>query len=56
MFDLDPDNRITFSDIRYHALFKKYFPQVNQASKTLYSKKYQPSKIVKKYSLEKEIL
>lgn len=48
MFDLDPENRITFSDIRYHALFKKYFPVVNQASKILYSKKFQPSKIIKR--------
>ena len=48
MFDLDPDNRITFSDIRYHPLFKKHFPVVNQASKILYSKKFQPSKIIKK--------
>lgn len=54
MFDLDPDNRITFSDIRYHPLFKKHFPVVNQASKILYSKKFQPSKIVKKLDPKKK--
>jgi serine/threonine protein kinase len=47
MFDLDPDNRITFSDIRRHPVFKKHFPVVQEASKILYSKKFQPSKIIK---------
>ena len=28
MFDLDPDNRITFSDIRKHPIFAKHFPVV----------------------------
>jgi len=54
MFDLDPDNRITFSDIRYHNIFKKHFPVVNQASKILYSKKFQPSKIIKKLDPKKK--
>lgn len=50
MFDLDPDNRITFSDIRRHPIFAKHFPVVAEASKILYSKKFQPSqsKIMKK--------
>lgn len=50
MFDLDPDNRITFSDIRRHPIFAKHFPIVAEASKILYSKKFQPSqsKIMKK--------
>ena len=48
MFDLDPDNRITFSDIRRHPVFIKHFPVVAEASKILYSKKFQPSKIIKK--------
>ena len=47
MFDLDPDNRITFSDIRRHPIFAKHFPVVAEASKILYSKKFQPSKIIK---------
>lgn len=48
MFDLDPDNRITFSDIRRHPIFAKHFPVVAEASKILYSQKYQPSAIIKK--------
>lgn len=48
MFDLDPDNRINFSDIRRHPIFAKHFPVVAEASKILYSKKFQPSKIIKK--------
>ncbi len=48
MFELDPDDRITFSDIRKHPVFQKHFPIVQEASKILYSKKFQPSKIVKK--------
>jgi hypothetical protein len=48
MFDMDIDNRITFSDIRRHPVFAKHFPIVAEASKILYSKKFQPSKIIKK--------
>lgn len=50
MFDLDPDRRISFSDIRRHPVFSKYFAVVSEASKILYSKKFkqQPSKIMKK--------
>lgn len=47
MFDLDPDNRINFSDIRRHPIFAKHFPVVAEASKILYSKKFQPSKIIR---------
>ena len=47
IFDTDIDNRITFSDIRRHPVFAKHFPVVAEASKILYSKKFQPSKIVK---------
>jgi serine/threonine protein kinase len=36
MFDLDPDNRINFSDIRKHPIFAKHFPIVSEASKILY--------------------
>lgn len=53
MFDLDPDNRITFSDIRKHPVFVKHFPVVAEASKILYSKKFQPSKIIKKSFINK---
>ncbi len=48
MFELEPDDRITFSDIRLHPVFAKLFPVVPLASKILYGKKFQPSKIVKK--------
>ena len=47
MFELEPDDRITFSDIRRHPVFLKHFPVVAEASKILYSKKFQPSKIIK---------
>ena len=47
MFELEPDDRITFSDIRRHPVFIKHFPVVAEASKILYSKKFQPSKIIK---------
>jgi len=47
MFDTDPERRITFSDIRKHPVFAKHFPVVHEASKILYSKKFQPSKIIK---------
>ncbi len=53
MFILDPDDRITFSDIRRHPVFAKLFPVVAQASKILYSKKFQPSKIIKKSMINK---
>jgi serine/threonine protein kinase len=53
IFDLDPDNRITFSDIRRHPVFAKHFPVVAEASKILYSKKFQPSKIIKKSFINK---
>lgn len=60
MFDLDPDNRITFSDIRRHPIFAKHFPVVAEASKILYASKFQPSKIVlkegkKKHQAQKHI-
>ena len=48
MFELDVDERITFSDIRRHPVFVKHFPIVAEASKILYSKKFQPSAIIKK--------
>ncbi len=48
MFDLDPDTRINFSDIRRHPIFAKHFPVVPEASRILYSQKYQPSAIIKK--------
>lgn len=48
MFELDPEKRITFSDIRKHPVFAKHFPVVAEASKILYSKKFQPSKVIKK--------
>jgi serine/threonine protein kinase len=47
MFDLDPENRINFSDIRKHPVFAKHFPIVAESSKILYSKRFQPSKIIK---------
>jgi serine/threonine protein kinase len=47
IFELDPDRRITFSDIRKHPVFSKLFPVIQEASKILYSKKFQPSKIIK---------
>ena len=53
MFDLDPDSRINFSDIRRHPIFAKHFPIVAEASKILYSKKFQPSKIIKKDFINK---
>ena len=53
MFDTDIDNRITFSDIRRHPIFAKHFPVVAEASKILYGKKFQPSKIQKKSVLKK---
>jgi hypothetical protein len=54
MFDLDPDNRITFSDIRRHPVFAKHFPVVAEASRILYSSKFQPSKIVLKEGKKKQ--
>jgi serine/threonine protein kinase len=53
MFDIDPDNRITFSDIRRHPVFAKHFPIVAEASKILYGKKFQPSKIIKTSATKK---
>ena len=53
MFEVDPDNRITFSDIRRHSVFAKHFPVVPEASKILYGKKFQPSKIVKTSAAKK---
>lgn len=47
MFELDGDSRITFSDIRKHPVFAKHFPVVAEASRILYSKKFEPSKIIK---------
>lgn len=47
MFDVNPDTRITFSDIRRHPIFAKFFPIIHEDSKILYSKKFQPSKIIK---------
>ena len=45
MFEVDPDKRITFSEIREHSLFSKHFPMVTPASKILYANKFK-SKIV----------
>jgi len=46
MFNTNGDDRITFSEIRKHPIFAKHFPVVAEASKILYSKKFQPSKII----------
>jgi hypothetical protein len=40
IFNPNPDDRITFSQIREHLLFAKYFPVVHQPSRVLYSKKF----------------
>lgn len=53
MFLLQPDDRINFSDIRRHPVFAKHFPVVAEASKILYSKRFQPSKIIKKSTINK---
>ena len=47
IFSPNTDDRITFSKIREHSLFVKYFPVAHQPSKVLYSKKFQ-SKVVQK--------
>jgi hypothetical protein len=47
IFNSNPENRITFSQIREHPLFVKYFPVVHQPSRILYGKKFE-SKVVKK--------
>lgn len=40
MFEINADKRITFSDIRSHPVFKKFFPnQIDEVSQILYSKK-----------------
>ena len=38
IFNPDPKNRLSFSDIRKHPVFSKYFPVVTQACKILYCK------------------
>lgn len=53
MFQVETQDRITFSDIRRHPLFAKHFPFVPEASKILYGKKFQPSKIIKKSTINK---
>ena len=47
MFEIDPEKRITFSEIRKHPVFAKHFSVVNEASKILYGNRFQPSKIIK---------
>ena len=39
MFNLDPDKRITFFDIRSNDIFAKYFPEESPNSRVLYKKK-----------------
>ena len=48
IFDPNGETRITFAEIREHALFEKYFPilENNHASRILYGNKFQ-SKIIK---------
>jgi hypothetical protein len=50
IFNTNAEDRISFHDIRQHPLFKKYFPVIEEASKILYSKKFQ-SKIIAKTKL-----
>lgn len=47
IFNPNPETRITFSQIREHPLFVKYFPVVHQPSRILYGKKFE-SKVVQK--------
>ena len=54
IFTVDADDRITFYQIRSHPLFKKHFPVIEEASKILYTKKFQ-SKIVAKHKLDSQI-
>jgi len=43
MFNINGDDRITFSEIREHPIFAKHFPVVKEASKILYDgKKLKP--------------
>jgi hypothetical protein len=40
MFEVDQDKRITFSEIRLHAIFKEYFPEeIDERSKIMYVSK-----------------
>ena len=45
MFCIYTDKRITFSEIRQHPVFKKYFPKASQASELLYQNKYQSTRL-----------
>ena len=38
MFNLDPEKRITFFDIRFNDIFVQYFPEESPGSKVLYKK------------------
>jgi hypothetical protein len=42
MFELDPNKRISFHELKEHPLLKEYFPQdeAYQGSKVLYNKAY----------------
>lgn len=53
IFNTNADDRITFSQIRQHPLFAKYFPVLDNASKILYGKKFQ-SKILMKGKEQKK--
>lgn len=47
MFDIDQEKRISFADIREHAVFREQFPEIAPKSRILYAQPFQ-SKIVKK--------
>ena len=40
MFELNPDKRINFAEIRVHPLFIKFFGVASVASQSLYSKRF----------------
>lgn len=40
MFEISPNERITFSEIRLHPVFRKFFPdQINEQSQIMYKNK-----------------
>jgi hypothetical protein len=39
MFNPDGNKRITFVEIREHAIFKEYFPSIDHMSRIIYNKK-----------------
>ena len=39
IFDVNPDTRINFAQIRTHSLFSKHFPEVSPKSMMLYNNK-----------------